>query len=168
MEVAEAGNFATYFCGSPASQSTPHLYISSLATWSRDSNLSRMWKKQFSHIPALQTSGDGSLPLLTIWDGHFSSVAFSSDDTRIVSGSDDNYVQVWDASTGAELRRLNCQSACVCSVAFSSDGTRIVSGLMDKSVRVWDASNGAELKRLKGHSDHVRSVAFSRDGTHIA
>src|SRR5260221_1620338 len=147
MEVAETGNFATYFCGSPACQSTPHLYISSLATWSRDSILSRTWKKQFSLVPAFeQSGGEGSLLLLTIRSkSSVRSVAFSSDGTRIVSGSGDGYVRVWDASTGAELRKLNGHSYIVVSVAFSSDGNRIVYGLEDKSVGVWGDSTGAEM-----------------------
>jgi WD40 repeat protein len=76
-------------------------------------------------------------------------------------------VRVWDASTGAELKKLNGHTDYVRSVAFSSDGTRIVSGSDDKSVRVWDASTGAELKKLNGHTDYVWSVAFSSDGTRI-
>jgi len=74
---------------------------------------------------------------------------------------------VWNASTGAELKRLDGHSHAVCSVAFSSDGTRIVSGSNDKSVRVWDASTGAELKRLDSHTNPVSSVAISSDGTRI-
>ena len=35
------------------------------------------------------------------------SVAFSHDGIRIVSGSDDKSVRVWDASTGAALHQLN-------------------------------------------------------------
>jgi hypothetical protein len=50
-DIGEAANFATYFTGSPAAESTPHLYISALATWSQDTNLCRKWKKQFSRIP---------------------------------------------------------------------------------------------------------------------
>jgi WD40 repeat protein len=50
------------------------------------------------------------------------SVAFSHDGTRIVSGSEDNSVRVWDASTGAELQQLNGHSGTVNSVAFSHDG----------------------------------------------
>ena len=34
------------------------------------------------------------------------SVAFSGDGTRIISGSSDNSMRVWDASTGAELKTL--------------------------------------------------------------
>jgi len=67
---------------------------------------------------------------------YVTSVAFSSDGLRIASGSRDQSVRVWDASTGAELMTLNGHTQDVNSVAFSIDGTRIVSGLSDQSVRV--------------------------------
>jgi len=98
---------------------------------------------------------------------YVNSVAFSSDGFRIVSGSCDQSVCVWDASTGGLLMTLNDHTDYVQSVAFSSDGTRIVSGSDDKSVCVWDASTGALLMMLNGHTDHVNSVAFSRDDTRI-
>jgi WD40 repeat protein len=74
-------------------------------------------------------------------NGHIAyvtSVAFSSDGTRIVSGSYDWSVRVWNASTGKELMTLSGHTHYVTSVAFSSDGTHIVSGSDDQSVRVWD------------------------------
>ena len=52
-----------------------------------------------------------------------------------MSGSDDMSVQVWDASTGAELKELKGHTGSVRSVAFLSDGMRIVSGSHDKSVQ---------------------------------
>ena len=168
-DIGEAANFATYFTGSPAAKSTPHLYISALATWSRDSSLSRNWKKQFTRIPVF-TLAQGSIdvPLMTVSaGGGITAVAFSSDGTRIVSGSLDKSVRVWDASTGVELKELRGHTSLVFSVVFSSDGTRIVSGSDDKSVRVWDASTGVELKKLKGHTRSVNSVVFSSDGMRI-
>ena len=80
------------------------------------------------------------------------SVAFLNDGTKIVSGSDDNSVQLWDVSTGMELKELKGHNGKILSVAFSSSGTRIVSGSGDKSVQVWDVSIGVELKELKGHT----------------
>ena len=94
------------------------------------------------------------------------SVTFSGDGTRILSGSYDMSMRVWDASTGKELKRLEHTDVVTC-VAFSGVGTCIVSGSLDQSVRVWDASTGKELKRFNGHTDNVTSVAFSSDGTHI-
>jgi WD40 repeat protein len=73
---------------------------------------------------------------LIVLNGHTDdviSVAFSSDGTRIVSGSYDKSVRVRDASTGKQLIALNGYTNDVISVTFSSDGTRIVSGSGDRS-----------------------------------
>ena len=86
---------------------------------------------------------------------------------RIVSGSDDKTIKIWDASTGAELMTLRGHSGKAWSVAFSPDGKRIVSGSSDRTVKLWDAANGKEVMTLRGHSDHVFGVAFSPDGKRI-
>jgi WD40 repeat protein len=95
------------------------------------------------------------------------SVAFSHDGTRVVSGSDDQSVRIWDASTGKEVQKLDGHTSRVCSVAFSHDGTRIVSGSDDQSMRIWDALTGKEVQKLDGHTSLIRSVAFSHDGTRV-
>ncbi|KZP21263.1 hypothetical protein FIBSPDRAFT_931700 [Athelia psychrophila] len=97
------------------------------------------------------------------------SVAFSPDGTKIVSGSYDKTVRVWDAVTGqAALPPLEGHEGEVLSVGFSLDGTKIVSGSRDETVWVWDAVTGQlDLPPLEGHEDQVWSVAFSPDGTKI-
>ena len=168
--LTEAANFCVYFTGRSTIKSTPHLYISSLATWGSESKLWRGWKKSFPGILSVKRTGNKGSTLLMMLNGHtsyVSSVAFSSDGTRIVSGSWDKSVRIWDASTGALLTMLNGHTSYVSSVAFSSDGTRIVSGSWDKSVCIWDASTGALLMMLNVHTDDVSSVAFSSDGTRI-
>ena len=54
-------------------------------------------------------------------------VAISPDGKRIVSGSADQTVKVWDAATGQEALSLKGHTDGVSSVAFSPDGKRIVS-----------------------------------------
>ncbi|KAH7917658.1 WD40 repeat-like protein [Leucogyrophana mollusca] len=97
------------------------------------------------------------------------SVAFSPNGTHIISGSDDNTIHVWDASTGIQvLPPMQGHQDWVQSVAFSPDGIHIVSGSDDKTIRVWDASTGTQvLLPIQGHQGAVQSVSFSPDGTHI-
>ena len=73
--------------------------------------------------------------------GHSSdmrSVAFSPDGTKIVSGSGDNTVRIWDAIAGTLVSTLQGHSSDVTSVAFSPDGTKIVSGSYDNTVHTGD------------------------------
>ena len=80
------------------------------------------------------------------------SVSFSPDGTRIVTGSWDQTAKVWDARTGTPLLDLKGHTGFVMSVSFSPDGTRIVTGSYDGTAKVWDARTGTPLLDLKGHT----------------
>jgi eukaryotic-like serine/threonine-protein kinase len=122
------------------------------------------------------------VPAVQVWDartgkpertleghtGDVTSVAFSADGKRIVSGSRDGTVKVWEAQTGQETLTLKGHTDHVLSVSFSADGKRIASGSEDKTLKVWDAQTGQEALTLKGHASEVWSVAFSADGQRIA
>jgi WD40 repeat protein len=89
-------------------------------------------------------------------------VRFSPDGKRVVSGSDDATVRVWDVET-CQATLLEGHTDGVRSVAFSPDGNRVVSGSYDKTVRVWDVKT-CQATLLEGHADWVESVSFSPDG----
>jgi len=101
-----------------------------------------------------------------------SSIAFSPDSKRFVTGSGDGRAKVWDTATGQELLTLNpavtgsWNVAGLWGVAFSPDGQRILTGSNDKTAKVWDAATGRELLVLP-HAGVVSSVAFSPDGKRI-
>ena len=63
---------------------------------------------------------------------------------RVISGSADHTLRVWDLASGQELRSLAGHSGEVLSVAFSPDGGRLASASADMTVRVWDAGTGRE------------------------
>ncbi|KIJ52189.1 hypothetical protein M422DRAFT_243794 [Sphaerobolus stellatus SS14] len=97
------------------------------------------------------------------------SVAFSPDGQRVVSGSYDETIRIWDAHTGTLIGDpLEGHTDGVHSVAFSPDGQRVVSGSYDETIRIWDAQTGTLIgDPLEGHTDGVCSVAFSPDGQRV-
>ncbi|KIO00194.1 hypothetical protein M404DRAFT_771830, partial [Pisolithus tinctorius Marx 270] len=88
---------------------------------------------------------------------------------RIVSGSDDRTVRVWDVERGVQIGSpLQGHNLAVYSVSVSPDGKWIASGSRDKGVRVWDAERGVQLgSPLEHHKSAVFSVAFSPDGKRV-
>ncbi|MHC4199908.1 MAG: hypothetical protein ACYSU0_07955, partial [Planctomycetota bacterium] len=109
-------------------------------------------------------------PELLTFKGHaagVSSVAFSPDGKRIVTGSWRKTAKLWDAATGAEVMTLKGHAGPVYSVAFSPDGRWIVTASTDRTAKLWDAATGAEGITLKGHASAVFSAAFSSDGKRI-
>ena len=73
------------------------------------------------------------------------SVSWNADGSRIVSGSGDKTLKVWDAATGKAVLTLEGHSGAVMSVSWNADGSRIVSGSFDKTLKVWDAVTGEAL-----------------------
>ncbi|TEB29601.1 WD40 repeat-like protein [Coprinellus micaceus] len=167
--LAEAASFALYFSGSPASASTPHLYLSTLSTWTQEHTFPHTWRHHFPKIPQFRTLGsESSSALMQIsipktGDG----LAMSADGTQIVCGFQDNSVRIYDSSTGDEVKVLHGHTDVVLSVAISSDMDHIVSGSRDHSIRIWEASTGKELMALRGHTEMILSVAISADKTWI-
>jgi dipeptidyl aminopeptidase/acylaminoacyl peptidase len=91
------------------------------------------------------------------------SLAFSPDGKRLVSGGEDEYVQIWDAETGKSVRKFRGHDGFVLSVTFSPRGTHVLSGGEDGTVRLFELISGKEALCFEGGSP-VGSVAFSADG----
>lgn len=116
-----------------------------------------------------QRQGTLDQSILTL-RGHeqwISSVAYSPDGKRIVSGSGDDTVKVWEALTGKELLSWRTAGKGVTALALSSDGKQIVTGHWDKSIQIWDASSGKKLSTLRGHAENITSISLSSDGKRI-
>jgi Tol biopolymer transport system component len=101
--------------------------------------------------------------------GPVTSVAFSPDGKRVVTGSSDNTARVWDLSGATPTATLlDDHRGPVTSVAFSPDGKRVVTGSDDNTARAWDLSGATPAATvLEGHRGWVTSVAFSPDGNRV-
>jgi WD40 repeat protein len=95
-------------------------------------------------------------------------VAFSPNADRVVSGSIDKTLRLWDVAGGKEIRQFPGITDQVRSVDYSADGKQILSGHSgpgsDFLVRLWDADAGKELRKFKAHTQDVTAVLFLPDG----
>ena len=96
------------------------------------------------------------------------SLAMSSDNQYLVSGSADCTLKIWELTTSRLIATLNGHSEPVSAVAITPDNRWIVSGSSDNTVKIWELSTGELISNLKGHSDSIYSVAISPDSQTIA
>ncbi len=110
---------------------------------------------------------DQSLQILEGHKSRVNDIAWSPDGKRIVSGSQDTTLRIWDAVSGESLQTLEGHTMVVQSVAWSPDGTRIASGADDGTVQIWESASGERLHILMGTQRGILSVSWSPDGKHI-
>ena len=107
---------------------------------------------------------DGQIIARLEHPGEITSLAFSDNATRVVTGGRDRLARIWRARTGAALRELAGHQGQVLDVAIGPGGTEVATASTDGTARIWEAATGALRALLFGHTNYVRSVAFSPDG----
>jgi WD40 repeat protein len=112
---------------------------------------------------------------LMVFEGHrypITSLAFSPDEKKIVSGSSDGTIRIWDVISGSTIGLPMGIAGIrdgINSVAWSPDGKMIAAGYDGAVVRLWSADSGNMVcAPLEGHSDFVTTVVFSSNGSKIA
>ncbi len=124
-------------------------------------------------VPDVEYLGTTSSRVLSGHLDYIQSMAFSPEGNRIVSGSDDGTIRVWDVNTGSERLCIDVDpdakkyDKVVNSVSFSPNGYTILSGTNGGIVQIWDANRGIERLRFGEHSRIVESASFSPDGQRV-
>lgn len=80
------------------------------------------------------------------------------DTDKILTGSDDTNINVYDTKTGALRTRLSGHEGGVWALQYW--GNILVSGSTDRSVRVWDIEKGKCLQVFQGHTSTVRCLVI--------
>ena len=78
------------------------------------------------------------------------------DNDKILTGSDDTNINVYDTRTGALRARLEGHEGGVWALQY--EGNVLVSGSTDRSVRVWDIERGICTQVFQGHTSTVRCL----------
>ncbi len=103
--------------------------------------------------------------------GNILSVGFSPGGDRLVAGTTEGDIWVYEALTGTPLLTYHGHSDGVWSVTFSPDGQLLASSSDDQTIRLWDTGSQevkVRPKLLREHTDRVRAVTFSPDGQLLA
>jgi len=106
-------------------------------------------------------------PLATFGLGRFNTAEYSPDGNFIVSGGAAGAVAVWDAESGAFLRRFPACDSWVLAVAVSPDGTRLATSpwIHDTSIKVLNSLTGHVEFTFQGYQ--IRSLHFTPDDTRL-
>lgn len=95
--------------------------------------------------------------------GGVNTCAWSPDGAKLLSGSSDKTLKIWDALSGSCLTTLEGHSSSIQSCRWSANNEKLASGSNDNTLKIWDAQNGQCLATLEGHSGPVNACDWSPD-----
>ena len=78
--------------------------------------------------------------LIKTMEGHLDrvlGVKFSADGKKLVSGSFDEQVMLWDVESGRKLLTMKGHDTWVECIDISRDGRRLASGSDDRKIKLW-------------------------------
>lgn len=99
---------------------------------------------------------------------HIWSISYAPERNKLVAGSYDYTIKVWDVATQEIELQLEGHKKSTLPVAFSPDEKYIVSGSLDRTVKVWNAKTGELMKTLERHTDNIYDIAFHPTGKYFA
>ena len=110
---------------------------------------------------------------LLIYSGHTDGVVglqWSLNGKQIVTCSDDDWVQMWDATTGKQRWTYSpfLTSSYIFDVAISPDGKHVAAAGSKSLVWILDAITGHMIKTFDEQAGFILGVAWSRDSKRIA
>jgi WD40 repeat protein len=90
-------------------------------------------------------------------------ITFSPDSSRVVAGTADGHLRVWDVAARAVLAEFKAHRS-ITNVRFSPDGAVIASAGSDAHVRLWNASDWSLRAEIDTGRSSARMVRFTPDG----
>jgi len=105
-----------------------------------------------------------------IWDHATPSIRFDRAGTKLVGFLpvvEPSKMRIWDASTGAGLATIACDTGTFEWLEFSPDGNRVLSASSEGAVRIWDWKSGKEIQSFVGGARNVFQASYADDAKRI-
>ncbi|MBX3745556.1 MAG: protein kinase [Verrucomicrobiae bacterium] len=100
-------------------------------------------------------------------DSGVTTLHYSPDGTRLVTGTWGGSAQLWEAATGNRIGPPMTHQGGVRSARFSPDGQFLATASWDTTVRFWDPHTGHPQSPWLRHGGFVSSLAFSSDSARL-
>ena len=101
------------------------------------------------------------------WSGHqpgeIRGLAFTPDDSKLITGSDDGTVRVWDLKTGKKSDPFETEGAGIVSVAVTTDGRYIIAGSRDHKILCFDMQTGKNAVLIHAEMPVTGRLSLSPD-----
>lgn len=108
-----------------------------------------------------------SLSGLPIYTSAIHNLTFNLDGSRLLAGTGDGRIHIWNRHTGAYAAGIKAHSRWCFTIAMHPDGQQLASGGGDHLIKLWSDQKGTLARELKGHENDVHAMAFSPDGKRI-
>ena len=97
-------------------------------------------------------------------------LAWTSDGTTLVSGSDDRLIRTWNTFTWEQIAVLTAHTEDVNSIAISPNGRILASTSWDNTARLWNLENGQSIggSPFQRTTRWLNCVSFSTNGNLLA
>jgi WD40 repeat protein len=102
--------------------------------------------------------------MIRTFEGHHSevsSVVFSHDGLRLLSGSSDSTAKLWDVSSGKEVRTYHAHAGQLTCITFSQDDKYICAGGWDKTAILWRTNDSEPIRIFRGFSQQMNAIDYS-------
>ncbi|HMJ92271.1 MAG TPA: WD40 repeat domain-containing protein, partial [Candidatus Acidoferrum sp.] len=92
---------------------------------------------------------------------------FSTDESLVLTASEDQYARVWDVKTGQLLVRSERHGAQVKLARFNADSSAFLTVAGDQTLRILETATGSPLAAPISFAEEVTSAGFFRDSSAI-
>jgi WD40 repeat protein len=113
------------------------------------------------HVQDLES---GAVQRLRSHTGHVRGAVFTRNGERLVTGSEDGSLKVWDMTRLESQTAVSGHEEWVRGIAVTPDGREAISAGRDGAVRIWSLDDGREVATLAGHTAAAEAIAISAGG----